>query len=209
MDRGRGMMTDDRIPVLVVAGDPLLRAGVDAVLNCQDVELLDEQTTARRAVAVIVVDTVDDDAVREVKASVAEYGSAVLVATSVGGAGALAAVEAGVAGVLRRSQAGRQALVSAVRAAAAGQCTVPPDVLAGMFAAVSATRPVTGPPDDLDDRERAVLSMVADGHETAEIARTLAYSTRTVTGVVHDITTRWRLRNRAHAVAYALRHGLI
>ena len=75
--------------------------------------------------------------------------------------------------------------------------------------AASAPRPVTGPPEALDDRERAVLSMVADGHETAEIARKLAYSTRTVTGIVHDITARWRLRNRAHAVAYALRHGLI
>jgi DNA-binding CsgD family transcriptional regulator len=30
-----------------------------------------------------------------------------------------------------------------------------------------------------------------------------------VTTVVHDITQRFRLRNRAHAVAYALRAGLL
>jgi DNA-binding NarL/FixJ family response regulator len=54
-----------------------------------------------------------------------------------------------------------------------------------------------------------VLSMVADGQETDDIARALCYSSRTVTGVVHDITQRYRLRNRAHAVAYALRTGLL
>ena len=51
--------------------------------------------------------------------------------------------------------------------------------------------------------------MVADGHETSEIAQRLCYSPRTVTTVVHDITQRFRLRNRAHAVAYALRTGLL
>jgi len=54
-----------------------------------------------------------------------------------------------------------------------------------------------------------VLRLVADGRETGEIARELCYSTRTVVSVVHDITNRFRLRNRAHAVAYALRAGLL
>ncbi|MQA85396.1 MAG: DNA-binding response regulator, partial [Streptosporangiales bacterium] len=44
---------------------------------------------------------------------------------------------------------------------------------------------------------------------TAEIARALAYSERTVKNIIHDITTRLQLRNRAHAVAYAVREGLI
>ncbi len=45
--------------------------------------------------------------------------------------------------------------------------------------------------------------------DTAEIARTLSYSERTVKNVLHDVTTRRQLRNRSHAVAYALRQGLI
>ncbi|MYT22432.1 DNA-binding response regulator, partial [Streptomyces sp. SID7760] len=61
----------------------------------------------------------------------------------------------------------------------------------------------------LSDRERSVLRLVADGHETNEIAKQLCYSPRTVTSVVHDITQRFRLRNRAHAVAYAMRVGLL
>jgi DNA-binding NarL/FixJ family response regulator len=69
-------------------------------------------------------------------------------------------------------------------------------------------------PDDprapeLSTREVAVLRLLADGFDTAEVARALCWSERTVKNAVHDITTRLRLRNRTHAVAYALRRGLI
>ena len=42
-----------------------------------------------------------------------------------------------------------------------------------------------------------------------EIARRLCYSDRTVKNIIHDVVTRLQLRNRSHAVAYALREGLI
>jgi DNA-binding NarL/FixJ family response regulator len=50
---------------------------------------------------------------------------------------------------------------------------------------------------------------VAEGLDTAEIATRLSYSQRTIKTVLHDVTTRLQLRNRSHAVAYALREGLI
>jgi DNA-binding NarL/FixJ family response regulator len=61
----------------------------------------------------------------------------------------------------------------------------------------------------LSEREVDVLRLVADGCDTAEIARSLCYSERTVKNVIHDVTSRLRLRNRSHAVAYAMRQGLI
>ena len=61
----------------------------------------------------------------------------------------------------------------------------------------------------LTARETDVLRLIADGCDTAEVARALCWSERTVKNVVHDITTRLHLRNRAHAVAYAVRQGLI
>jgi DNA-binding CsgD family transcriptional regulator len=59
------------------------------------------------------------------------------------------------------------------------------------------------------EREIVVLRMIASGMETAEIAAELGISERTVKNVVHAITTRMQVRNRAHAVACAVRTGLI
>jgi DNA-binding CsgD family transcriptional regulator len=61
----------------------------------------------------------------------------------------------------------------------------------------------------LTDRERDVLRMLGDGSDTREIARAMCYSERTVKTVIQDITRRFGLRNRSHAVAYAVRQGLI
>ena len=54
-----------------------------------------------------------------------------------------------------------------------------------------------------------VLKLLADGLDTSEIARRLSYSERTIKAVLHDVTARFQLRSRAHAVAYAVRAGLI
>ena len=61
----------------------------------------------------------------------------------------------------------------------------------------------------LSDREIQVLRLIADGLDTNEIASQLCYSQRTVKNVLHDVTSRLQLRNRSHAVAYAVREGLI
>ncbi|MEV4847032.1 helix-turn-helix transcriptional regulator [Micromonospora matsumotoense] len=61
----------------------------------------------------------------------------------------------------------------------------------------------------LSVRESEILRLVADGMDTREVATRLSYSGRTVKNVLHDITSRFPLRNRTHAVAYAVREGLI
>jgi DNA-binding NarL/FixJ family response regulator len=61
----------------------------------------------------------------------------------------------------------------------------------------------------LFEREIDVLRLVAAGLDTSEIAGKLAYSERTIKNVIHDITSRLCLRNRTHAVAWAVREGLI
>jgi DNA-binding NarL/FixJ family response regulator len=64
-------------------------------------------------------------------------------------------------------------------------------------------------PAGLTEREIEVLRLVADGFDTSEIAGSLAYSERTIKNIIHDVTARLNLRNRSHAVAYAVRQGLI
>lgn len=58
-------------------------------------------------------------------------------------------------------------------------------------------------------RELAVLRQLAAGSSTAEIAAALHYSERTVKHIVHEVIVRHGLRNRVHAVAFALRQGLL
>jgi DNA-binding NarL/FixJ family response regulator len=61
----------------------------------------------------------------------------------------------------------------------------------------------------LKERELDVLRLLSEGHDTAEVARRLCSSERTVKNVLQDLTRRHNLRNRTHAVAFALRQGLI
>jgi DNA-binding NarL/FixJ family response regulator len=61
----------------------------------------------------------------------------------------------------------------------------------------------------LSPREVDVLRLVADGADTSEIAKELAYSESTVKHVLYELTTRLKLRNRTHAVAFALRAGVL
>jgi DNA-binding NarL/FixJ family response regulator len=205
----------DPVRVCVVASDPILEAGVtSALLSCPDVCL----TLAHEAaeVAVVIVDGVLNQVfdLLRLQRDLAGRPEIVLVAADFGLPDALRAIAAGARGLVRRREADAGRLARAVLAAACGDCTVPPDMLAEMVdhGAICHREPSNAGPSPgsgLTKREHAVLSLIADGRETHEIAKELCYSTRTVIGVVHDITHRFGLRNRAHAVAYALRVGLL
>jgi DNA-binding NarL/FixJ family response regulator len=62
---------------------------------------------------------------------------------------------------------------------------------------------------DLTPRELRVLTLLADGYRTSEIALELAYSERTIKHAIAEMTSRLQLRNRTQAVAFAVREGLI
>ncbi|MFJ5306721.1 response regulator transcription factor [Streptomyces sp. NPDC088350] len=61
----------------------------------------------------------------------------------------------------------------------------------------------------LTPREAAVLRLIAEGKQCDEIATELSYSERTVRYILYGAMKRLRTRNRAHAVSYAIRAGLI
>ena len=124
------------------------------------------------------------------------------------------AVECGVVGLVRRSDATTDRLLSVIASAAAGEGTVPPDLLGRLLDQVGRLQRTVLDPrgitfTGLASREIEVLKLVAEGWDTAQIATRLSYSERTVKNVLHDVTTRLQLRNRSHAVAYAMREGLI
>lgn len=61
----------------------------------------------------------------------------------------------------------------------------------------------------LTTREVEVLKLIAQGDDTAQIAQQLNYSERTIKKIMQEVMSRLKLRNRAHAVSYALRVGAI
>jgi DNA-binding NarL/FixJ family response regulator len=206
----------DRTSVFVYAADPILEAGVASQLaGCTSLRVVPPADPDAAAVAVVVVDEFDEEASRVVRALQRPDGPRiVVVATRLDDAGLLAAVEAGACALLRRGEATPHALEGAVRAAAAGDGSVPGDLLARLLGQVGRLKrqvldPRGIPLSGLSDRETAVLRLVAEGLETGEIARRLSYSERTIKNVIHDVTSRLGLKNRSHAVAFAMREGLI
>lgn len=206
----------ERLAVAIATTDPLSRAGLAAQLHDQPaMEVVDAVEPGGAGVVVVVADEVDDATTREIR-SIRATGQehVVLLVTRVDDAGLLAAVEAGVSGVVRRSQATPSQLTSAIGAAAAGEGTLPPDLLGRLLSQVGRLqRQVLHPRGltfaGLTEREVAVLRLLADGLDTAEVGHRLYFSERTVKNVIHDVTSRLDLRNRTHAVAYAIRQGLI
>lgn len=74
---------------------------------------------------------------------------------------------------------------------------------------------VTDPPNGakkrrlLSPRRLQVLALVAEGASDGEIALALGISSTTVAWYVQEIRSRLGARSRAHAVALAMRQGLL
>jgi DNA-binding NarL/FixJ family response regulator len=204
-----------RLSVSVVASDPLSRAGAISQLRAMGEVALAEDDLPADGVALVVADEVDPETVQTIRGLRRRGVERIaLLVGRLDDKGLLAAVEAGVGGVIRRSDASPHTLVSAIRSVASGDGLLPPDLLGRLLDQVGQLqRQVFAPRGltffGLTERELGVLRLLADGHDTAEVGKQLFYSERTVKNIVHDLTSRLELRNRTHAVAYAIREGLI
>jgi DNA-binding NarL/FixJ family response regulator len=210
------MFESDRTPVVVRATDPILHNGVCVALRSRDeVRVVDGEVGDPAVVALLVADRLDEPMTQLLSALRHQgFTRIVLVAGEVDDNEILNAVEHGVCAVARRADAGPEVLVRLIKAAAAGEGALPPDLLGRLLNRVSRLQRQVLEPRGLhlggmSDRETEVLRLVAAGYSTQEIADQLCYSQRTVKSILHDVTNRFQLRNRSHAVAYALREGLI
>ena len=202
------------ISVFVFADDPISQIGVASQLSSRP-EITVTEDIDDAAVAVLVADEADTQFL-SVAAAIQRDGCprVVMVITRLDESALVQAVQAGVAAVLRRHDAQTDRLIDAVQAAAAGDGSVPADLLGRLLGRMGhLQRTVLAPRglmlSGLTARETEVLRLIAEGCDTAEIAERLCYSERTVKNVLHDVTSRLGLRNRSHAVAYAVREGLI
>jgi DNA-binding NarL/FixJ family response regulator len=123
----------------------------------------------------------------------------------------LAAMKAGAIGFLRKDTLSTEGLAAAVQAAASGAGVVTPELLGTLVKSAAESNGHNGRAHHatLTDREQQVLSLIAAGHPTREVAQQLCYSERTVKNVLHDVVTKLNARSRSQAVAFAVREGLI
>lgn len=229
-------MPQKRVTVTVHAADPLSRAGVVSHLQLEpSVEIVPYRGgvtdgewgdgargrsggEAAGAVAVTLVDRFDETAAAELRRLVrGGEQRVVLIARDLREPDLLTAVEYGVRAILWHHQATPRRLLRAVQSAARGEGHLPPDLISTLLtqvgrlrrSAVASTSVGLMPTFGMAAREVDVLRLIAEGLDTRQISEKLAYSERTVKNVLHGLMTRLHLRNRAHAVAYALREGYI
>jgi DNA-binding NarL/FixJ family response regulator len=203
----------NRIPVVVRGTDSMSRMGVSATLRYEvEIQLLTDFTEPEEGVAVVIGDTLDEELLQVLRSLRTEgCRRVVLVIRALADEEMLEAIELGVTVLVWRSEVSAPKMVHAIQRASIGEPDLPPDLLNRFLSHVARAQrdgtTHTAFPAGLGEREVAVLRLVADGLDTKEIADLLSYSERTIKNILHDITNRFHLRNRSHAVAYAMREG--
>ncbi|AGM07833.1 response regulator transcription factor [Amycolatopsis keratiniphila] len=211
------MDTETRqITVAVHAPDPITTAGLASQLGTQQgIDIRDWDRRAETDVLVFAAECLTPEIVLWLRRLAAEDGKpVVLVVSQISEAELVPAIECRVVAVLPRSATTGERLAHAVRAAATGGGVLPPSLLGELLKHVERLqREVLDPMGvntaGLTTREIDVLRLMAEGKDTVEIAGELSYSERSVKHIIQGITGRLKLKNRPHAVAYAVRAGVI
>ena len=151
-----------RTPVFVYADDPVSQAGLEQLLRTRsEIHVVATGQIDDARVAVVGCEEVDDATVRTIRGIQRDGCPQVLVvATRLDEEGVLAAGEAGTLGMLRRHEATPERLAAVVARVAAGEASVPADLVGQLLGAVRRMQrgvPYAGyqVPVSLTDRERA------------------------------------------------------
>jgi len=115
------------------------------------------------------------------------------------------ALEAGAAGFLSKTRSIGE-VTTAVRAAAAGEASISPEMLARLLPKL--TR-VQAPAPALTRREEEVLAMVARGLSNAAIAEELVVSVNTVRNHVSNLSAKLGAHSKLEAMSIAISRGLL
>ncbi|MFQ6015860.1 MAG: response regulator [Anaerolineae bacterium] len=213
-----------RIRVLIVDDHTIVRAGVRLLLDAEaDIEVVGEAADGQEAIdraAKLQPDVVLMDigmpgmngleATREIKSRWPNM--QVLVLTMHRSDDYFFQVlDAGASGYVLKG-AGTGDLISAVRAVDQGDVFLYPS-MAKKLVADYLGRVRSGEErasyDGLTNREREVLTLVAEGLTSQEIADQLTLSVNTVQAHRRNIMGKLNLHNRSELIKYAIRHGLI
>ena len=225
-------MSNPRIRVLAADDQRVVREGLAMLLGLlPDVEVVGTAADGEEALTlagelrpdVILMDLrmprVDGvEATRRLRASHPEI-KVVVLTTYADDRSVIDALRAGALGYLTKD-AGADEIRQALQRVASGQASLDPAVQMHLVEAIAttataATTDVTSAPaasqlpDGLTPREVEVLGLIGAGLSNTEIAAQLFVSEATVKSHVNHMLPKIGARDRAQAVGYAYRHGLV
>jgi DNA-binding NarL/FixJ family response regulator len=214
------------IRVVLADDQALVRAGFRALLDAQeDIEVVGEAGDGEEAVrlaAELTPDIVFMDirmpgvdglsATRRIVADERLAGVRVVILTTFGlDEYVFEAIRSGASGFLVKDTEPKE-LVQAVRVVAGGEALLSPSVTKQLIAEFAARAKEPRAPDGLDeltDREREILALVAEGLSNHEIAERLVLSPATAKTHVSRAMGKLRARDRAQLVVIAYESGLV
>lgn len=122
------------------------------------------------------------------------------------------AVEAGASGFLRKTE-GIDEFIATIKAAAAGEILIDRTALARLLPLVArereAKRDAQQLLDQLTEREKEILTLLAEGLRNDDIAARLYISPQTVQTHVRNLLGKLGVHSKLEAVAFAVRHGAV
>lgn len=209
------------IRVLIADDHPLFRDGVRVLLNSlPEVEVAGEAGSGEEAVTqaatlqpdVILMD-LQMPGMNGIEAThhilQANPNASIIVLTMFEDDDSLfAALRAGARGYVLKG-ADQTELLHAIQAGVRGEVLFGPaiaDRLANFFAALNPATPKPFP--ELTEREREVLTFIAQGYNNSEIAEQLVLSQKTIRNHISNIFSKLQVADRAQAIVRARRAGL-
>lgn len=207
------------IRVLIVDDHEIVREGLTTLLAEEaGIEIVGQATNGREALAlaaelapdVVLLDLVmpEMDGIETIRRlRRASPACQVLVLTSFAGDQRVHnAIEAGAIGYFLKDVL-KADLLRAIQSAAAGEPALHPEVQRALIRQVTGASQ-TARLDELTERERDVLRLIANGRSNKEIAAALHLTEGTVKGYVSAILAKLEVADRTQAALYAVKHGL-
>jgi DNA-binding NarL/FixJ family response regulator len=222
-DEARRDSEVDEPRVLLVDDHDLFRTGLMNLLVEQGVHVIGEAASGHAALGlvrelapdIVVMDLnmpgmSGVEATREITAS-SPLTRVVVLTISADNTDVVDAVMAGACGYLLKDSSIQQ-LIAGIRAAAAGESLISPQIAAKVLQALR-SQGAGGQADalraELSDRELEILRLIAIGKDNADIAQELFISPKTVKNHISNILMKLQIDNRIQAAVYAVRSGIV